>query len=73
MYFLFLGLDFQFDQFLFWILFLDFLGLWKFEKGEWEKHDLGGGQSVFFDFWFWISDSISFYFGFCGFFGTLEV
>ena len=36
-FFFFLGLGFQFDQFLFWILFLGFLGLWKFEKGEWEK------------------------------------
>ena len=36
--FLFLGLGFRFDQFLFWILFLGFLGLWKFEKEEWEKN-----------------------------------
>ena len=35
--FWFLGLGFQFDQFLFWIWFLGFLGLWNFEKGEWEK------------------------------------
>ena len=37
-----LGLGFQFDQFLFWILFLGFLGLWKFEKGEWEKKRMSG-------------------------------
>ena len=40
-FFLFLG--FRFNQFLFWILFLGFLGLWKFEKGEWEKN------------WVWVS------------------
>ena len=41
-FFGFLGLGFQFDQFLFWILFLGFLGLWKFEKGEWEKKRMRG-------------------------------
>ena len=38
--------------------------------------DPGGGQSVFFDFWVWISNSISFYFGFCSWifwdFGSLR-
>ena len=36
-FFGFLGLGFRFNQFLFWILLLGFLGFWKFEKGEWEK------------------------------------
>ena len=40
---IFLFLGFRFNQFLFWILFLGFLGLWKFEKGEWEKN------------WVWVS------------------
>ena len=51
-FFFFLGLGFRFDQFLFWILFLGFLGLWKFKKGEWEKKWTRGrwGKNDFFPF-----------------------